>query len=106
LIEYEGKLIYFEYNKHFHKTKEGFISRQAIDVLKTKTIIENDRYLIRIGYTSKTFDDIESSLLKGLASIDDNHRLYLSYKPLYQFLLDGLVGSDSSIYPVGEVESS
>ncbi len=72
LIEYDGGP-HFHYVRRFHRNMKGFHRAHDIDILKSRTAVENGYRLIRIDYTQ--FHDVRDHLLRAMSSGDN---VYLS----------------------------
>jgi len=65
IIEYDSEL-HFKFNKHFHKTRENFKRRQALDGIKDATVEKEGWKVVRINY--KDTDVMIDKKLKYIAN--------------------------------------
>ena len=87
LLEYDG-MQHFYYVSFFHKNADKFIERRNIDILKTKTALENNYYLIRIDF--EELNNIEH-IREALQYFQTTPNwLYLSNTTTYDWLIDAL----------------
>lgn len=88
LLEFDG-IQHFEYIQFFHRHKDNFEQRRQVDILKTKTAIDNGYLFIRISYNDIEY--IQYHIERALISFcyTDN-KIYLSDIGLYDWLLEGI----------------
>lgn len=84
-LEYDGEQ-HFEWKEFFCKTEEEFRNRQNVDILKSRTVVANGGYLIRLDYTL-TDAEIETHILTALQGINP---LYLSNPTMYAWITEGI----------------
>jgi very-short-patch-repair endonuclease len=80
VLEYDGKQ-HFEYSPYFHKSEQLFNSEQNKDIDKSKAIISEGYYLIRIDYTQ--INNIAHHINKALQILNNQNRVYYSTPQMY-----------------------
>ncbi len=85
LLEFDGKQ-HFVYTSYFHNDSEDVfeISRNT-DKSKTKWVINQGYYMIRIDYTQ--IGNIRHHLLRALQSRYNDQKLYVTNKALYEYIM-------------------
>jgi hypothetical protein len=92
LLEYDGGS-HFNFTQYFHKTDQNFLVQRKVDVLKTKTAIAEDYFIIRIDH--KCFECIQDHILNALSKFDGiienvfvSKNCYFSNVNMYKYIID------------------
>lgn len=84
LLEFDGTQ-HFEFAPHYHSDMEQFEEKQALDVLKVQSALNEGYHIIRID--SKSIMDIRAHIENALRS---NQPLYFSNEAMYGYIIDNL----------------
>ena len=87
ILEFDGGQ-HFAYNPYFHKNGANFAQSQQIDILKSRHVIQNGCYLIRIDYTQ--IDYVEQHIINALSFLTPTHQIYWSNTGIYSFFIEAL----------------
>jgi very-short-patch-repair endonuclease len=90
LVEYDGEQHFF-YESFYHSSKEDFLEKQGVDVLKSHHAYLGGYFLIRIDY--KQLNNIQFHLNEAIKTEEVGKSYYLSTPEMYCYLFTSVSAS-------------